>query len=314
MQLLLIIIFLLSWTLTWGIKLYTSTHKIIDNPNNRSSHVTPTPLGGGLAIVLSLALSLPFIYYNNLITFTEIIALGVAGSTIAFIGWLDDNANISIIYRSIMYCLASIWVLYWFDGMPTITLWQWQLSAGLTTNILATLYLTWLINAYNFMDGIDGIAAIEAITTCVGAAIIYWLAGAHSLIAAPLLLAAAVAGFLYWNMPPARIFMGDAGSCFLGLMLGGLSIYAAKLNLIFFWSWLILLSVFITDTTFTLSKRLLAGKKIYQAHRAHAYQHAAQKYSHFKVSISVFIFNIIWLLPLACMVSLNKLTPFYELL
>ncbi|ERO64639.1 hypothetical protein P308_22955 [Pseudomonas piscis] len=121
----------------------------------------------------------------------------------------------------------------------------------------------------------------------------------------PLLLAMAVLGFLYWNFPPARIFMGDAGSGFLGLVLGVLSIQAAWTSSKFFWVWLILLGVFIVDATFTLMRRLLRGDKVYEAHRSHAYQFASRRYGrHLPVTLAVLAINVLWLFPIAICVGL----------
>lgn len=170
---------------------------------------------------------------------------------------------------------------------------------------LAAFYLVWLLNLYNFMDGIDGIASIEAITACLGAAWLYWLGGLSGAAMLPLLLAAAVAGFLYWNFPPAKIFMGDAGSGFIGIVLGGLSLQAAWVSPPMFWCWLILLGVFIVDATYTLVRRSLRGDKVYEAHRSHAYQFASRKYGkHLPVTLTVAVLNLCWLLPVAyCVVQ-----------
>lgn len=132
---------------------------------------------------------------------------------------------------------------------------------------------------------------------------------------APMLLLAAVAGFLCWNFPPARIFMGDAGSGFLGLMLGLLSIQAAWINPDFFWAWLILLGVFVVDATLTLLRRLARRQKLYEAHRSHAYQYASRKYGgHRSVTIAVGVINLLWLLPLAMLVGLGYVDGSFGLL
>jgi Fuc2NAc and GlcNAc transferase len=138
----------------------------------------------------------------------------------------------------------------------------------------------------------------------MGACLVYWLVGAGALIWAPLLLAAAVLGFLCWNFPPARIFMGDAGSGFLGIILGILSLQAAWSDPQLLWVWLILLGVFIIDATFTLLRRLLRGDKIYEAHRSHAYQFAARQMGrHLPVTLAVIVINLVWLLPIAISVA-----------
>ena len=116
----------------------------------------------------------------------------------------------------------------------------------------------------------------------------------------PVLLVAAVMGFLIWNFPKAKIFMGDAGSGFIGIILGIFSVQAAWVAPELFCGWIILLGVFIVDATVTLLRRVLRGERFYEAHRSHAYQHAAQRWGHFRVTVSVAIINVLWLLPLAC--------------
>jgi Fuc2NAc and GlcNAc transferase len=162
---------------------------------------------------------------------------------------------------------------------------------------------------YNFMDGIDGIAGVEALTVCLGGVLLYWLTGSESAgSAALLLLLSAVLGFLVLNIPPAKIFMGDAGSGFLGLCLGALSIEAARQAPAFLWSWLILLGVFIVDATVTLFRRVKRGQKFYIAHRSHAYQYASRRFgSHRLVTLAVALINLLWLLPLALLVGLRSL-------
>ncbi len=121
------------------------------------------------------------------------------------------------------------------------------------------------------------------------------------------MLAAAVAGFLYWNFPPARIFMGDAGSGFLGIVLGTMSIQAGWVDPALFWSWVILLGVFVVDATFTLVRRLLRGDKVYEAHRSHAYQYASRQFGrHLPVTLAVGGINIAWLLPIALLVGTGR--------
>ncbi len=175
--------------------------------------------------------------------------------------------------------------------------------------------LVWVLNLFNFMDGIDGIASVEAITVCVGGALLYALIGVPALAATPLLLAASVAGFLVWNFPPAKIFMGDAGSGFLGIALGGLTLQAAWAAPQLLWAWLILLGVFVLDATFTLLRRLLRGDKVFEAHRSHAYQYASREYgAHLPVTLAVLAINVLWLLPWACLVALGYIDGLLALL
>jgi Fuc2NAc and GlcNAc transferase len=117
-----------------------------------------------------------------------------------------------------------------------------------------------------------------------------------------------VLGFLAWNFPPARIFMGDAGSGFLGIVLAVLSLYAAWTDQAFLWAWLILLGVFVVDATFTLIRRLLRGDKVYEAHRSHGYQYASRKFrSHRVVTVAIAVINLLWLVPVAILVVMQYL-------
>jgi Fuc2NAc and GlcNAc transferase len=162
-----------------------------------------------------------------------------------------------------------------------------------------------MVNLYNFMDGIDGIASIEAITVCFGGALVFFIAGPtdHSWLT-PALLLASVAGFLYWNYPPARIFMGDAGSGFLGFALAVLCVQAAWVAVGVFWAWIILLGVFVVDASVTLVRRMLRGHRLHEPHRSHAYQYASRKYgTHGRISLAVGAINLFWLLPLALLVA-----------
>lgn len=150
------------------------------------------------------------------------------------------------------------------------------------------------------MDGIDGIAGVEAVTVAAGAALLLWVRGDAAMAGVLVLLAAAVLGFLAWNWPPARIFMGDVGSAYLGFVLGVMALATSAEGPLNLWVWLILLAVFITDATVTLLRRLLRGERWYEAHRTHAYQHAARRFgSHRKVTLAVGALNVLWLLPLA---------------
>jgi Fuc2NAc and GlcNAc transferase len=230
-----------------------------------------------------------------------------AGVLVALIGFVDDHGHIAARWRLLAHFVAASWALVWMGGLPPLMVFGVVVDAGWLGQVLATLYLVWLLNLYNFMDGIDGLAGVQAIAACAGAALLCLLeATTVAAWSAPMLLLAAVSGFLCWNFPTARIFMGDAGSGFLGLMLGVLSIQAAWINPAFFWAWLILLGVFVVDATLTLLRRIARRQKLYEAHCSHAYQYAARKYgAHRPVTLAVGAINLIWLLPLALLVGLG---------
>ncbi|MEX6665690.1 glycosyltransferase family 4 protein [Pseudomonas sp. W2-17] len=293
-----------AFALTHVLRRYALHKSLLDIPNGRSSHTLPTPRGGGVAIVISYLVALVWLLWAGLMGRELFLALFGAGALIAALGFLDDHGHIAARWRLLGHFFAAAWALFWLGGLPAISVFGVTLDPGLIVNVLTAFYLVWLLNLYNFMDGIDGLASVEAICVCVGAAIIYALSGVATLVWLPILLACAVAGFLFWNFPPAKIFMGDAGSGFLGIMLGCLSLQGAWISSQFLWVWLILLGVFIVDATVTLIRRLVRGDKVYEAHRSHAYQFASRRFGkHLPVTSAVGVINLCWLLPVAVCVA-----------
>lgn len=295
-----------SFAATWALRRYALATKLIDIPNARSSHSIPTPRGGGVAIVVVFLLGLGWATASGSIAANWGWALIGAGACVALLGFLDDHGHIAARWRLLGHFSAAIWILLWVGGFPPVELFGHTYQLGWAGHLFAVLYLVWMLNLYNFMDGIDGIASVEAIGVCVGGALLYWLTGHAELAGITLLLAFAVAGFLIWNFPPAKIFMGDAGSGFLGLIIAALSIQAAWASPALFWSWLILLGVFVVDATYTLICRMARGEKVYEAHRSHGYQFASRHHGrHLPVTLGVLVINTVWLLPLSLMVALG---------
>ncbi|WP_130908799.1 MraY family glycosyltransferase [Pseudomonas antarctica] len=291
---------LISFLMTAVLRRYALSRSIIDIPNARSSHSVPTPRGGGVAIVLAFLVAIPLLGWLGLVSTGMLIAVGGAGVMVAVLGFMDDHGHIAARWRLAGHFAAAAWALFWMKGLAPLTVFGWDLHLGLIGKVLAAVYLVWMLNLYNFMDGIDGIASVEAICACLGGCLLYALSGHQDMIWLPLLLAVAVGAFLLWNFPPAKIFMGDAGSGFLGVILGCFSIQAAWVQSSFFWAWLILLGVFVVDATFTLVRRLVRGDKVYEAHRSHAYQFASRQFGkHLPVTLAVAAINLVWLLPIA---------------
>lgn len=294
--------------MTWGLRRYALARSLMDVPNARSSHSVPTPRGGGVAVVLSFLCAVSVLLIAERVEVGGGLAILGAGVLVAVVGFIDDHRHLAARWRLVAHFAAAVWVLAWLGGAPRLEMFGAAVDLGWLGVMLAAVYLVWLLNLYNFMDGIDGIASVEAICICLGGAVLYLLAGRSDLMLVPLMLAAAVAGFLYWNFPPAKIFMGDAGSGFLGIVLGILSLQAAWASPTLLWSWLILLGVFVVDATWTLLRRLLSGERVYEAHRSHAYQHAARRCGkHLPVTLGVAAINLVWLFPWAVCVGLGRL-------
>ncbi|WP_213876514.1 glycosyltransferase family 4 protein [Pseudomonas sp. dw_358] len=297
-----------SCVLTGIVRHYALARNLLDVPNARSSHVMPTPRGGGVAIVLGFVVATAWAYFQGEVGTWAIACFAGAGGIVAVVGFLDDHGHIAARWRLVAHFVASAIAMYALGGMPTLQLGSYALDPMWLRMAIGILFFVWMLNLYNFMDGIDGIAGVEAITVCASACLLYWLNGDEPLLTLPSLLAFAVLGFQVWNFPPAKIFMGDAGSGFLGFTLGVLAIQAAWTDPVYFWVWCILLGVFIVDATFTLLRRLLTGSKVYEAHRTHAYQYAARRAgSHWRVTLGVAVANVLWLLPIAVLVASGSL-------
>lgn len=287
---------------------YALSNSLIDIPNFRSSHTLPTPRGGGVAIVVSFIISVFLLGITGILPWAIVWGGLIPGTLVAIIGFLDDHGHVPARWRLLGHFTAAALAMFILGGLPILQIFNMSFDLGWFGYVVGTVYLVWLLNLYNFMDGIDGLASLEAIFVALGGTLLFMLTSTPEIIWLPVTLALSVCGFLYWNYPPARIFMGDAGSGFLGITLGVLSLQAAFTNPMLLWSWLILLGVFIVDATCTLFVRLLRGEKVYEAHRSHAYQIASRRTgSHRQVSLAIVGINFIWLLPLSVLVCLGML-------
>ena len=300
--------FLLSLALTAEMRKYASVANMLDYPNVRSSHTIPTPRGGGVAIVASclvLAVALAALGWIKPRLF--ITTLG-AGTVVAILGFIDDRSSLAARWRFLGHAAAAAWVVFWLDHIPQVPVFGTLVDLHFVGPLIVGFYIVWMVNLFNFMDGIDGIASVEAITSALGGALVWWLAGSGSGWMLALVFASCVGGFLLWNFPPAKIFMGDAGSGFLGLMVALLSLWCGQSTPHLFWAWFILIGCFMVDGTTTLVRRVRRGDQFNEAHRSHAYQYAARQFGlHRPVTLAVGAINLLWLLPLAVAVALGWL-------
>ncbi|CNI23955.1 MraY family glycosyltransferase [Yersinia intermedia] len=317
-MLLLLFFLVVSFVLTYLLRIYAFKNNIIDTPNSRSSHIIPTPRGGGVAIVISFLIGLAIFYFQGYLTTLTTVGLIVSGGVIAIVGFWDDHGHIAARWRLMAHFSSAAFLLFCLGGFPPLTIFGTIIDLGLVGNILGLLFLVWMLNLYNFMDGIDGLASAQAVMVSLGAIVIYIISGDKVGLDNYLvlwLLAVTVLGFLLWNFPPAKIFMGDAGSGFLGLIIGSLAISAGWIESKFFFCWLILLGLFIVDATWTLIRRILGGFKVYEAHRSHGYQIASRRFKkHLPVTLSAIAINIVWLFPIALLVGLNTINPMVALI
>lgn len=310
-----------SYVLTGFLRHYALSKSLLDVPNSRSSHTVPTPRSGGLAFVIAISLSATLfgLYYGIEKQSLEIYYVVIIGGIIiAAIGLVDDFRHVPAIWRLLVHTIVASYTVILLD-IPVIEISVLTFKPNIILEILFVLGVIWLINLYNFMDGIDGLAGAE--TVCVtGSATLILLAGTGyagfvtqsdessnlTLVFIFLIIMISVFGFLIWNWPSARIFMGDVGSSYLGFIFGVLAISTPVTSILTIWTWLILLGVFFVDATITLIRRMISRERVYTAHRTHAYQHAVQIFgNHRVVTVSVILINMIWLFPLAWLATMK---------
>jgi len=268
--------FVTSFAGVAAFRFFVSKHAMLDVPNDRSLHETPMPRGGGVVIVLVSLLLYCFIS----IYLTHGISWGyLAGALlVASISWLDDLFSVSSIIRFSVHSVAAVLVIADLGYLSTIYVPGTGITLHLgTIGIAATfLWIVWMINAYNFMDGIDGIAGLQAVLASAGWMIFAFISGYDSIYLFAGILLFANLGFLIHNWSPAKIFMGDVGSAFLGFTFAALPAIALKekpensrilpfIAISFIW-------FFLFDTILTLTFRLMKRRKVWVAHREHIYQ------------------------------------------
>lgn len=301
----LILCSLVGYWLTGRVLNRLRTHAILDLPNDRSSHTIPTPRGGGWAVMLTLLagwglLALLEDYLgagSGTITVWPILIASIA---LMGISWADDRRGLGPAPR---FAAQMIAVVVGCATLPADGLVFQGYLPFWADRILAGIGWLWFVNLFNFMDGIDGLAGGEAASIGIGVALITGVAALDPLAGLYGLTAAGAAiGFLWWNWHPAKLFMGDVGSIPLGFTLGWLLLLLAAAGL---WQAALLIpAYFLTDATWTLLRRLLTGKKIWQAHREHFYQQATRSgHSHAQVSRAVLLLNAV--LIILALVSLS---------
>jgi Fuc2NAc and GlcNAc transferase len=300
---------LIAWGVAAWVRRRAEALRLVQIPNHRSSHVQPTPSGGGLGIVVAGSLAgVALMLFSGwgLGGFV----LGLA-AVLAAVSLRDDMAHLPARVRFGVQVAVCTGLFVTLGDLPVLTL-----SAGLEFQLagwalfgLLLLVGVWWINLFNFMDGIDGIAGMQAVFMLLaGAALAAWLHPEAMSSPAWLLMlfvAAATAGFLLLNWPPAKIFMGDVGSTWLAFMVFALALLSVQSGWLSYATWLVLAAVFVTDATVTLLTRMLRGEPWYEAHRSHAYQRLSRRWQgdrkagHRSVILLVAAVNVLWLAPWA---------------
>ena len=277
---------------------------IIAKINFRTLHERTVPRGGGIVFAAVVSAAVIAAWLAGQLPGRLMLAFGIGGAAAGAIGFVDDIHEIRALPKLVAQLCLALWlfaILYRPLYAPFL-----QAGFGLASAMIVALLLlfisVWLINVYNFIDGIDGLAISGAVFICCAVMIVLAISrGDERLLFIAALLAASSIGFLFFNLPPASIFMGDAGSIFLGYCFGAMLLITVLSGQISAWTWLTILGYFVGDTTTTsLARVVLVGRNWYGVHRSHAYQNLARIYkSHARVTYGVVAYNVLWALPLA---------------
>ena len=280
-------VFLLSLMGTRLALAYLKRRAILDHPNDRSSHSIPTPRGGGLAVSAVLIATWAILAFSGFGGFSQILIVCGCAFGLAALSWRDDlrplPARFRLLGQIAAVCTALAFSMDkgpYFGGSLPISL----------DLFLAGFLWVWFLNLFNFMDGIDGITATETISICAGICLI--TAGAATgLFPYAIVTIPAALGFLWWNWPPARVFLGDVGSISLGFLLGRLLLSLMQEG---YWAAAVILPAYYhADASLTILLRMFRGERIWQAHKQHAYQQAVQRgWSHKAVVLTILPANI----------------------
>jgi len=295
-----LIAFVVSFLGIYFLKKYALQLNLVAIPNERSLHNKVTPRGGGVIIaIIFLSFNLVF-YINSQMKTAEFLALFGGGLIMSVTGFLDDILELKASIRFLIQFLVVGWGLYWVGGIPSIAFFEGLTGLYVIANAVAVVVLVWFINAFNFLDGIDGLATSSVTFFSLSVGGYFLWQGIEPYGSLLIILAAGSLAFLYFNWPPAKMFLGDAGSTFFGYFFGVMLIITVKNNSISIWTWLIVFAYFLTDTTTTTFLRLCLVKGWYRPHRSHAYQNLARVLdSHKFVTSLITGINVFYILPLA---------------
>lgn len=242
--------------------------RLLDLPGERRSHLAPTPRGGGLAILAALGvawLAWPGAISDWYLPMLFVLALGL-------LGWLEDRRGLPARLRLLAQLVAGAWLLFGVGGIASVAVLGHEIEAVWVWSALGLVAAVWLVNLHNFMDGSDGLAALQGLWAGLVFAGLFHAAGEVGLAHFALAVAGGWGGFLVWNRPPAGIFMGDVGSLALGAAVAACAVVGAAGGSVSIWAAFMVASVFVVDATATLLRRVMRGERWYTAHRQHAYQ------------------------------------------
>ena len=302
----LLALYALSLIGTFFYRKFAVKSNILASINFRTLHDEPTPRGGGLVFSIVFVLSVFFLYFHQYVGKDLMLVFAIGGGLAGTVGYVDDIISISAVKKLILQCLLVLWMLAIFsNSMEQTPSWLNLYQYAFITMF----FLVWLINVYNFIDGIDGMAISASILILL--TLVFTIIFSNNvnnsieLLLIILTLLVSCLGFFFFNWPKATIFMGDSGSIFLGYCFGALIVYSTMTGKISFFTWLVVFGYYLSDTSITTLIRIIIVKRWYGTHRSHAYQNLARIFkNHTIVTNGVIIYHLLWLLPLAVSTTL----------
>jgi UDP-N-acetylmuramyl pentapeptide phosphotransferase/UDP-N-acetylglucosamine-1-phosphate transferase len=267
----------LSYAGVAALRRWLVQRSVLDIPNERSSHAQPTPRGGGLMVLIVMLAGLLVLAFAGRSSPTSnvwsVAGVGLGVALVAGVSWWDDLRSVSFRVRFAVHIVAAVLAVASAGAWHVVTLpGIGDVALGWAAGPVTLLWIVGLTSAYNFMDGIDGLAGGQAVIAGLGWGVLGWLTGHPFLATVGFLAAGASLGFLGHNWHPASIFMGDVGSATLGYLFAVMSVAGAQRSPSLAWAGFLLVWPFVFDTAFTLLRRIRLGEDVFQAHRSHLYQ------------------------------------------
>jgi len=298
-------VILLSFILTIFIeKIFIKTNIFIDTPSDRKVHANTVPTAGGLAIIFSFFIYIALLSKFYVIDTYSFLVLFFAITPIIIIGLIDDKNEVNVYIRLIVQFFSALLIIYYFQINNNI--FDSYINQNSMILIISSLLLSvWLMNLFNFMDGIDAYAASECIFVSFSSALIAYVNNTDNLMFLYLTgIGLASFGFILRNWYPAKIFMGDTGSVTIGCIFAFFIFYSGSESVLSMYTWLILLSIFISDATYTLIVRIVTKKNVSKPHLTHAFHIISRKTTQLFTVKTMILINLLWVFPLAFMSNL----------
>lgn len=277
-----------------------------DFPNDRSLHTEAKIRGGGAAILISFIIFTSILYFLEYIPSKLFLSQVIGSITLGVIGWIDDKKGLSAKFRFSIHIILAVIALILCNGFSSINNIKIIVNLSFIGNIIMIFYIVWMINLYNFMDGIDGLAISQALIPSIFLAMYFGLHGEIEVSLLSMVLIFSSVFFYNYNWPPSKMFMGDVLSGFLGYYFAIMTFYLYNELHYSFFLIPVLMTVFIYDSTATLIKRVIRKEKIWEAHNEHYYQKFAKIYGHKKVTVCIICLDILLYLPAYLLIKFPK--------